>query len=441
MNENDENTAATEPTVAELAQQLRNQQAEIRQLQAELEAQRAAPSTTPVASDAANTLADGASTRRDVLRRVGVAGAAVAGAVAGSALGAQPVAAVDADPVLAGRSTIATSRTKVVKNLGPTFTQDFILGAADFVSASNFVAALGGQAGGPQVKNGVYGFSNSRTNADTDTGHALVAEATTAARSNLFMVNNAGDPTEDTISHAAGEMRTDATGGLWYCTKAGTPGTWAKLASESIASPERLTSVANLMLAVLVQSPVTILGTPFRVYDSRFNMGSTPSGRLAVGSSRVIPTRDARNVDDGVVTIPDANPPGSIGIIYTVTLIGPTGTGFVTVNPSTATEVTSSTLNFDSTSPSVQANTSSVSLGGDREIRVIAGGVPGGSFDFLIDIVGIYLNIGLDLLSAVANTISSASASSELSAAGDEPLSMTEQVERLEAALAALSAT
>jgi hypothetical protein len=147
---------------------------------------------------------------------------------------------------------------------GPTFTigQD----------RSNYPAAVGGYAHSA-VDNGVFGRTSKPG------GYGVVAEGQVGCKgllargkkANVEMYNEGSAPQTRTDAHARGEMLCDGDGTLWYCTVAGTPGTWRKMAGAGTSGQFH---------------PIT----PARVYDSR--TGSAPitvaKGRLEPGTNRVV---------------------------------------------------------------------------------------------------------------------------------------------------------
>lgn len=126
--------------------------------------------------------------------------------------------------------------------------------------------------------------------------------------------------------------------------------------------------------------------TPTRVYDSRGRMAPTPSGPLAGGQHRTVPVANGRN-SAGATTVANLVPANAVAVAYTVTAAATVGSGFLTVNPGGTTDVTSSVVNWTTNGQNV-ANTSSVGLGPNRTITVVAGG---GRTQFLIDVVGYFL--------------------------------------------------
>lgn len=348
------------------------------------------------------------SSRRAVLR-----GAGVATAVGFVAVVARPeggAAAADGGNLILGEVNSTTGGTWLNANDATGIINTNILTASDRVTGSGFPAAIGAYAYGNQVENGVYAYCQDRTDSDTRTGHAIVSYATSTSRSNLLLEGNLGDPTQDSYVHRKGELRAVTDGSLWYCVEEGTPGVWKRIASPDTRSGDELGAEIDLLepkvdaleplvdrVQALEDAGSTVatglslsLVTPFRVYDSRRDMGTIENGVLPTGSDRVIPVRDARDISTGAVAMTNAVPVGATGVVYNLTLIEPIGAGFLAVGPQSATAVTASTINFRADSPAVQANSSTSLLDGDRELRVIAGGESGSAADFIIDVLGYY---------------------------------------------------
>ncbi len=125
--------------------------------------------------------------------------------------------------------------------------------------------------------------------------------------------------------------------------------------------------------------------TPTRIYDSR--VGTPSFGRLEPGQARVISVADGRNLDTGVVTVPDLVPAGATAIMYTVTVTQTVGPGYLQVTPAAATGITASTINWTEDDTTI-ANSSMVGLSDDRLIRVFC--PPTASTHFIVDVLGYY---------------------------------------------------
>ncbi len=161
---------------------------------------------------------------------------------------------------------------------------------------------------------------------------------------------------------------------------------------NSAAANHKLCGV-EVEYQVPVQSPEgTVFHpvSPYRAYDSRFEMAPVADGPLAAGPGRVIPVKDGRNVNTGAIDLPNAIPASATAIAYTVTAASPTGSGFLFVGPGGAPGITASSLNWDDNTSGAIANSSIVQLDAARRVKVFAGGSPGASTGFIIDVTGYF---------------------------------------------------
>jgi hypothetical protein len=130
--------------------------------------------------------------------------------------------------------------------------------------------------------------------------------------------------------------------------------------------------------------------TPYRAYDSRFEMSPVPDGRLAAGPGRVIPIGDGRDVNTGAIDQPNVIPFLATAVAYTLTAADPATSGYLFVGPGDAAAITGSSLNWDANTSGAIANSGVVSLDFLRQVKVFADGNPGASTHFIIDITGYY---------------------------------------------------
>jgi hypothetical protein len=129
--------------------------------------------------------------------------------------------------------------------------------------------------------------------------------------------------------------------------------------------------------------------TGYRAYDSRSEMAPIADGPITTGDSRIIPVKDGRDIETGAINLPNAIPTTATAVTYTVTAADPTSSGFLFVGPGNATEITASSVNWDNNTSGAIANSGTVQLDTNRQIKVFAGG-PGSSTQFIIDITGYY---------------------------------------------------
>jgi len=172
-------------------------------------------------------------------------------------------------------------------------------------------------------------------------------------------------------AHVAGEVIDDATGALWVCVKAGTPGTWRKLAGNETAGSFH---------------PISQV----RVYDSR-SAAPTP-GKLVTGQSRVVSVKDGRNPASGAVNAANVVPTGATSVSGNITVTNTTGGlgGFLTIMPGDAVALVGSSVNWFGESQNI-ANSFTAKLDTNRQLKIFAGGAPNPDTDFIIDITGFYL--------------------------------------------------
>lgn len=134
---------------------------------------------------------------------------------------------------------------------------------------------------------GVFGLS-------TD-GTAVAGQSTngvggyfTGATSAIVLGGAFTPPAQQALAHRVGSLTVDGNGDLWYCTAAGTPGTWRQLSGPSSAGA------------------LSVLPASKRIYDSR----TTIAGRFVDHEERVIDATLGGNV---------AVPPGASAVLVNVT--------------------------------------------------------------------------------------------------------------------------
>ncbi|MGI9644396.1 MAG: hypothetical protein ACR2O6_03700 [Ilumatobacteraceae bacterium] len=161
---------------------------------------------------------------------------------------------------------------------------------------------------------------------------------------------------------------------------------------NSAGSNQRLCGVEVEYQVPVTDEPGTVFHplAGYRAYDSRFEMAPVDDGPLGAGPGRVIPVKDGRNVGTGVIDLPDAIPSTATAVAYTLTVAGPTSSGFLFIAPGDAGSITASSINWDSNTSGALANSGIVQLDGEREVIVFADGNPGASTQFIIDITGYY---------------------------------------------------
>ena len=347
--------------IDQLENALASQQAEIERLRSDL-ATVTGSGLSPCPSDDSGAVGRQPvrSSRRTMLKGGAIAaGAALAGTVAAP----QSAAAADGGNMLIGRQNSSPAGNSRIRTASPggLLSGVNILTVTDNASSSSYESAIGGIAQGDRVTNGLYAYTSARTNGDVTTGHAIVARKTSGGRSAIYMPPSAAAPTNDTYEHARGELRVDSSGILWFCVANGAPGTWRRLAGSTSAGAVHAIS-------------------PKRTYHSRF-----AEGRLATGDERVISVADGIQTGSNIVDAIGIVPVGATAIFFNLTITQTTGFGFLQLAPGDATQVTASTINWDTANQTL-ANGSFSTLDESRQVKILSGG--GGSTEFIIDITG-----------------------------------------------------
>jgi hypothetical protein len=323
-------------------------------------------------SDAGDTAVDEqTSSRRRLLRTLalGAAGAAAAGAAV--AVGdSGTAAAADGDPLLVGTTNAHTSATNVNYG-GATQAASFNIQSGDQTAANDGIlnglfanagtTLLGVASGNGNQNIGITGWSKK----PLGTGVVGFTGGAGAYGGEFFgglaevRLRPGGEaPITLTNAHAVGELYEDATGELWLCTAAGSPGTWRQIAGPTTAGAFHAIS-------------------PRRVYDSR----EVPAGKLAPNEDRVL---SVANSTDGTL---DVVPPFATAVTLTFTVTGTEGTfGYVSVRPEGTPYQNTSSINWFGPDQNL-ATTVVTALGGDRQISVL-GAVA--RTHIVIDVVGFY---------------------------------------------------
>jgi hypothetical protein len=195
-------------------------------------------------------------------------------------------------------------------------------GAGVFASSgatSQFFVPGGGLG---QLNSGVYGYGvNGATGVtgDSTTGVGAILSGGLAPL-RLTPAGAAGAPAAN--AHTAGELYVDSSGELFYCTAAGTPGTWIQLSAPAPPAPPAATP-----------RPVFItLQTPDRFVDTRSGLGGV-TGPLPGGATHAFQMTGRNGLSgDAALQIPDA----ATAIVGNLTVVGATGIpvgSFVTLWP------------------------------------------------------------------------------------------------------------
>jgi hypothetical protein len=301
------------------------------------------------------------SSRRDVFKKLAVAGAGVAvGSVAlraGRADATTGNALVLGDLQSAANITYVTNLGAVANSPGDPLTTEKTMFWIDNRN-STLPNGYGVRGDGHGVEGvGVHGNSDfGGIGVLGGGGTGVVASGTVAA---LRLVDTGVAPPTRSDAHVKGEVTTDGAGALWYCVADGTPGTWRRLAGASTAGA------------------LSLLAAPVRVYDSR--PGGSNAGPIAGGTSRIVDLA-------GPVTTP-AVPPGATGALISLTLDSTVSSGFLAVFANGLTWPGNSNTNWYTTGQ-ILAVTTVTAVDAAAKIVVLAGGP--GSTQFVIDVIGYY---------------------------------------------------
>lgn len=391
--------------VAELLAQILERMDAIEARQAAIEADLPAASAPPTPTRASATAGSEPpteteagtgtepSTHRALSRRkllTGAAGLTAAGVAV--AAGSTPAAATNGQPILAGQDNTATAATTITASgtstaaLGATNSNAAGAGVYAQTVGPSTLSGFGALTGNSSVQRGVVGLSKStfgvwgESKEDTGVGGAgsrgvhgigtsigLLGQSVTGTAiqtvSNHVQIRLApgarGAPTEDSVLHYDGDTVVDSSGDLWFCTAAGTPGTWRRLSGGTTAGSFH------------------VLPAPARIYDSR--PGSAP----AVGSKTPLtntPRVLSCNVNSSGV------PAGATAVALTVLLVNAANAnGNMTVWANGAPRPQANTMVWGSGSGRYTSSTISA-IDAQTRLQVVASA----STDVVLDVVGYY---------------------------------------------------
>lgn len=167
-----------------------------------------------------------------------------------------------------------------------------------------------------------------------------------------------------------GELLHDANGQLWFNAQPtlGELTNWRLLASPSASGSF---------------TPIS----PTRVYDSR--RGTAPIGKILVGQARTSSAKQARDVNTGLELPGQLLFDAAVGVAITVTVVGTSGQGWLTLNSGGDTSIGGSSINW-SGNGQVVANSTTVPVNYLGDLTVVCGGTAGAGTHFLLDVIGIY---------------------------------------------------
>jgi hypothetical protein len=298
--------------------------------------------------------------RRGVLKHAGVvAVGAIAGGTALALTQAQPAAALNGDPVLAGNLNLFNNQTTLGVGGGGNLSSG-VKPAALMITDGTQTAdgnkyGLAVIAENAVYPSGVYVRTAGRGMTIDAGAYGLVVAGNWAT---MALGPRGAAPPDTTLPYAAGMLHVDGSGTMWYCIEAGAPGVWRKLSGPGMAGA------------------LTVLPSPVRCYDSRAGYAPTGvvKGKLLNGQERTV---DAR-VGGGV-------PAGASAALINLTVTGTNGDGWLACFQAGTAWSGTSNLNF--TSGQTIANAVTVALDASGHLTVREAG-PG--TDFLVDVMGYF---------------------------------------------------
>ena len=349
-------------------------EAELAELKARVEAedreaptagQRPAPAPVTAGEPADDEAPDGAS-RRALL---GGAAAGAAGVLAGIFLGSEPAAATVGAMQYGASNDAGGANTELkTSSATPVLTvTQRTTGAGVYATSAQGSAVEGRATSGA----GVWGYGSTGTGvrAVTTLGRALLATAgdgvgiesqSDQVQLRLSPSAGRGAPTSDSFAHKVGDLVRDDAGDLWYCTVAGTPGTWRKVSGPSASGA------------------VHLLAAPVRIFDSR--PGTLPSvGNKTAFDGGEVRTLDCRVNGSGV-------PSGAVGVILTCMVVNAVaGSGNFTVWASSKPKPAANTMVWGGTSG--RASTLALSAVGTSATINVSSSI---ACDIVVDVVGYF---------------------------------------------------
>jgi hypothetical protein len=248
--------------------------------------------SAPVTSGGSNVSGGSAFSRRSAFKAMGAAAAAGAGVALGASVLAADPAAAAVEYVKLSELSDSDATTNIVTTAGYGF---------QGTTSDATAAGIGGQ----DTSTGGIGVQAQSTN-----GLGLVAQGGLAPLQ-LTPAATTGPPASGT--HGMGEVYVDSTGEVFVCTASGAPGTWQRFTP---AAPSYDNALDGSLGAA---GSVNLLSTPIRIYDTR------PSGFPLHANSGVVVTVAGQTV--GGVTVP----PNVVGVIGNITVVNPSGQGWITI--------------------------------------------------------------------------------------------------------------
>jgi hypothetical protein len=204
-------------------------------------------------------------------------------------------------------------------------------GAGVFASSgatSQFFVPEGGLG---QLNSGLYGYGVNGATGVTGNSTTGVGAVLTGGLAPLRLTPSGAKGAPGAGAHAAGELYVDSNGDLFYCTAAGTPGTWLKLSTPP-AAPAPPAQPFQPVQPVTPRPVFVILQTPDRFVDTRSGLGGV-SGPLPDGATHVFQMTDRNGLSGNpALQVPAA----ATAIVGNLTVVGAAGIpvgSFVTLWP------------------------------------------------------------------------------------------------------------
>jgi hypothetical protein len=194
----------------------------------------------------------------------------------------------------------------------------------------------------------------------TGARRGLVTSPTTTFPLSLAPGAQNGPPTTTAV---VGDVAVDAAGTVWFCTAAGTPGTFVRLGGAGGAGQF---------------TPIV----PVRAYDSR-RVGAVPT-KLTSGSYRTVPV--VRGLDQPIGST--LVPLGATAVAVNLAVTATEGSGWLSVQPGDVAVPVGTSINWWGPSQTL-SNWMVAKLDAARQIRVF--GMGGGSSHVVVDVTGYYL--------------------------------------------------
>ena len=300
---------------------------------------------------------------------LGGAAAGAAGLLAGALLGAEPAAATVGTMQYGADNDAGNASTEILTSSASAvlYVTQKTSGPGLYATSSTGSAVEGRATSGT----GVWGFATtgSGVRAVTTSGRAVLVQSgdgigiecqSDQVNLRLRPSTSRGAPSSDLTAHQLGDVVRDDAGDLWYCSKAGTPGTWRKVSGPAASGATHL------------------LASPVRVYDSR------PGTLPAVGSKVAFDAGETRTLDCRVNA--SGVPSGATAVILTCMVVNAVaGNGNFTVWSGSAAKPSANTMVWGGSGGRFSTLAMS-SCGTNASIKVS----PSLACDVVVDVVGYF---------------------------------------------------